>query len=580
MAGVGYNDSVSNQMYIHDTWDYLTHTMEWGGSYSGRAHTGVTIVRLAEYSHLTTTFASDSGYAGNTFDIVPNKSIELTGIDVNVDSPGTTTTVDVWYKSGTSVGFENTAGAWSLLASGTGTSAGTDSPTFIDLPDAAGTAFEAGETYGIYVDITSYPATACRSTSGGPNTYENPFCALSLTTNTAQGSPAFSGSYYPEIWNGTVYYKTVALVPEDYSTIQEAIDDALDGGVVSVAAGTYYGNIDFSGKAIRIFSRGGRSGAILDGSSSGSVVTFSSGEGADSILDGLTITNGSASNGGGICVFFYSSPTITNSVVYGNSGSYGGGIRLYYECTATIVNTTVHDNSATSTGDGLSVSTNTTATIQNSIIRGNGTWDLVVYSGCTANYDYCDVGTASGGTPGTHNINADPLFADSANGDYHLTSSSPCLDVGNNSAPGIPEKDFEDEPRVWDGDNDGTPTVDMGADEFNSPDLVELVSFAATGYGSTVLVTWETASEIDTAGFHIWRSWKRNPAESDFVRITGQLIPASGSPSSGATYFYYDLSVVPGHPYCYRLEDISFSGGSTFHDSVVVRWWMPGMKRW
>ncbi|RLC96118.1 MAG: hypothetical protein DRI77_09015 [Chloroflexi bacterium] len=46
MVGVGYDDSSSNLMYIHDTWDYSTHTMIWGGTYSGMSHKGVTIVQL------------------------------------------------------------------------------------------------------------------------------------------------------------------------------------------------------------------------------------------------------------------------------------------------------------------------------------------------------------------------------------------------------------------------------------------------------------------------------------------------------------------------------------------------------
>jgi hypothetical protein len=46
MIGLGYDDA-TNLMYIHDTWDYSTHTMTWGGIYSGMQHEGVTIVQLA-----------------------------------------------------------------------------------------------------------------------------------------------------------------------------------------------------------------------------------------------------------------------------------------------------------------------------------------------------------------------------------------------------------------------------------------------------------------------------------------------------------------------------------------------------
>jgi len=46
MAGVGYDDATST-VYLHDTWDYLTHSMPWGGSYSGMTMQSVSIVNLA-----------------------------------------------------------------------------------------------------------------------------------------------------------------------------------------------------------------------------------------------------------------------------------------------------------------------------------------------------------------------------------------------------------------------------------------------------------------------------------------------------------------------------------------------------
>jgi len=47
MVGLGYDDS-ANVIFIHDTWNYNTYTMTWGGSYVGMDHRGVTIVQLAE----------------------------------------------------------------------------------------------------------------------------------------------------------------------------------------------------------------------------------------------------------------------------------------------------------------------------------------------------------------------------------------------------------------------------------------------------------------------------------------------------------------------------------------------------
>ncbi|RMG04336.1 MAG: IPTL-CTERM sorting domain-containing protein [Nitrospirae bacterium] len=65
-----------------------------------------------------------------------------------------------------------------------------------------------------------------------------------------------------------------------------------------------------------------------------------------------------------------------------------------------------------------------------------------------------------------NNIHADPLFFDPTNGDFHLQSTSPCIDVGDNGAWNLPTTDFEGDDRIIDGDGDGTAVVDMGADEY------------------------------------------------------------------------------------------------------------------
>ncbi len=54
MVGIGY-DTATNKMYIHDTWDYSTHEMTWGGSYSGMDHYAVTIVKLADNASISVT---------------------------------------------------------------------------------------------------------------------------------------------------------------------------------------------------------------------------------------------------------------------------------------------------------------------------------------------------------------------------------------------------------------------------------------------------------------------------------------------------------------------------------------------
>jgi hypothetical protein len=50
--------------------------------------------------------------------------------------------------------------------------------------------------------------------------------------------------------------------------------------------------------------------------------------------------------------------------------------------------------------------------------------------------------------------------------DYHLTVDSACIDAGYPEGDYTGQTDIDGEPRVFDGDANGTPTVDMGADEY------------------------------------------------------------------------------------------------------------------
>jgi hypothetical protein len=96
---------------------------------------------------------------------------------------------------------------------------------------------------------------------------------------------------------------------------------------------------------------------------------------------------------------------------------------------------------------------------------------------------------------------------------------------------------------------------------------ITLVSFTARGMRSDVKVLWETAAEIETAGFHIWR---RAADEKDFVRVTSTIIPAEGGPFMGAAYFWVDTGIEPDTHYWYKLEDISYSGISAFSSEEIL----------
>lgn len=146
-------------------------------------------------------------------------------------------------------------------------------------------------------------------------------------------------------------------VPGDYPTIQSAIDASITGDFVLVEPGSYFENIDFKGKLVKVLSEEGPESTVIDGSQAGSVVTFASKEYTGALLSGFTICNGSGTQvasgeyeGGGIYCMG-SKPTIENNIITLNSvsgpDSRGGGINCNSHATPLIRNNIVALNSAT-----------------------------------------------------------------------------------------------------------------------------------------------------------------------------------------------------------------------------------------
>jgi len=299
--------------------------------------------------------------------------------------------------------------------------------------------------------------------------------------------------------------------PADFNNIQAAIDDSNDGDTIIVADGIYTGegnrDIEFSHglpegqtRAITVHSANGPENCIIDCNGSESDphrgFIFQSGEDANSVINGFTITNGYAPIkpmpppwdnpvvlGGGIYCR-HSSPTINNCIFRGNSAAHswsgviccGGG--MYSKSSSVIVSNCIFSGNLASgdfsgSGGGMH-SEGGGPTVTNCIFSGNFAshhgggmyswagsptlsncilWDdspeeIYVYDS-TPVITYSDV---QGTWPGKGNINTDPCFADPSKDDYHLKSqagrwdanegrwtkddvTSPCIDAGDPVSP-------------------------------------------------------------------------------------------------------------------------------------------------
>jgi hypothetical protein len=161
-----------------------------------------------------------------------------------------------------------------------------------------------------------------------------------------------------------------------YDAIQEGIDSLCHTGAVLVADGTYTGDgnrdIDFLGKAITVRSQNGPETCIIDcqrdWEHNPRGFYFHLGENVDSVVEGFTITNGYAHEGGGIyCA--YSSPTITNNTITANWADLGGGI--YCDSSSPIITDNIIAANQYGRGAAIACLNGSSPVIENNMIVDN-----------------------------------------------------------------------------------------------------------------------------------------------------------------------------------------------------------------
>ncbi|MDP7071138.1 MAG: hypothetical protein QF561_07300 [Phycisphaerales bacterium] len=148
---------------------------------------------------------------------------------------------------------------------------------------------------------------------------------------------------------------TLVRVPQDYTSVQAAVDAVAPGGTVLLAQGVHAGPVNMRGKAITLRGEWGAEFTSIMGGAG--VIQCASGEGPETVIEGLTIAGGTGvvgedglSRGGGLYVDG-ASPRIHLCVIVGNTADRGPGAWIH-DGAPVMEDCWVHDNISPHT-DGI-----------------------------------------------------------------------------------------------------------------------------------------------------------------------------------------------------------------------------------
>ncbi|MDP8240540.1 MAG: Ig-like domain-containing protein [Candidatus Hatepunaea meridiana] len=217
----------------------------------------------------------------------------------------------------------------------------------------------------------------------------------------------------------------VIWVPDDYETIQGAINASEDGDTVRVRAGVYRECIRFWGWNIWLESEYGSKATILDGTNFNSDIFYSDGgEDSTSGIRGFTIKN---STRYGIQIPGITAIKILNNVIINSETT-----NLFLRNNFCIIRNNVFAN--TSTNIQLR---NSWGVFENNIVINSSSWAIwnvnIDPNPIVPDYNLIwQYGELTNNPPihfGEHNlIDVNPIIIDEF---YHLDQESPCLDAGN-----------------------------------------------------------------------------------------------------------------------------------------------------
>ena len=101
------------------------------------------------------------------------------------------------------------------------------------------------------------------------------------------------------------------------------------------------------------------------------------------------------------------------------------------------------------------------------------------------------------------------------------------------------------------------PDVKIYLKNYDEPLPVTLSHFRAEHTNAGVVLKWTTESELDNAGFFIYRSETK---EDEFKIVNPTMIQGAGTTGERNEYTWTDTAAKPNTVYYYRIEDVSHAG--------------------
>lgn len=366
---------------------------------------------------LTTTMAAGNNHRGNMFTISALNQVTITSFDAH---PMGNTTIEIYYRSGTYVGFETSSAGWTLIGSAAVTALPTGTPTPVPVP--VNVNIPAGQSYSFYVTSTNTAVSLNYSNGTTEGAVFTSDANIQFREGCGMEYPFSNGGgvFRPRNWNGVIHYTTPGAPTYLWST-----GGTVPSIVENPAVNTVY--------TVQVNMPGCPS--LLNDTLNITISTPTANAGSDfAICAGDSATLTGAGTGNGLLQYFWDQ-AVTNGVPFQPfmTQDYVLSVTDAYGCTATDTVTIPYNAlPVVNAGTDSTICFNSMYTLSGSGAM-NYSWDNGITDGVpfavTASITYAVIGTDSNGC-----VDSDSVTVTSNSVDVTTTTVNETITANDSTA--------------------------------------------------------------------------------------------------------------------------------------------------